>query len=277
MTVSIKTPQLVFIGYTNIDINITPKEKTILPGGGAYFAAVAASLFHRPIGLITRIGKDYDPTFLFSRVLREGVCVDNHKATTRSIQTYHSETDPTDRDIRLEWGVSLDLNPDDIPSGWIENARFIHIATMPPFQQLLFIDHVRRRATQSVVSIDTDSFFFKEPELEKQIIENFSRADLIFANRLEYKKLRNTIHQVKETVVKRDKEGAFYLRKGKILHSVSAEEVQPVDVTGAGDIFAGVFLAQRFRNKSIHTCLKTATDIASKSITEPGVKHLFLL
>jgi len=76
--------KLVIIGYTNIDINVTPSSTTTLPGGGAYFAAIAASRVINSVGLVTRIGKDYDPTFLLSRVLPDGVHISKDKVNARS-------------------------------------------------------------------------------------------------------------------------------------------------------------------------------------------------
>ncbi len=271
----VTNPKLIFIGYTNIDINITPKGQTTLPGGAAYFAAIAASRILQPIGLVTRIGTDFDPKFLLTRVLAEGVHIISDKPTARSTQIYHSITDLTNRDITLDWGVAPDLNPLDIPNHWLKTAEIIHIATMPPLQQKKFLDYVKIHAPQVKISIDTDIFLLKNPSSKKKVEYNFKQANIVFANRKEYESLKITIDQVPEAIIKLDQEGAYLLQYGKIVMSVPAQNVEPIDPTGAGDIFAGTFLACRLQGKTDRQCLEQAVESATYSITKPGVMHLF--
>lgn len=270
-----RQPKLIFIGYTNIDINISPKGKTTLPGGAAYFAAIAASRVLQPIGLVTRIGNDFDPTFLLTRVLPEGIHVIPDKTTARSVQTYHSDSDLTNRDISLDWGVAPGLNPSDIPPAWLASAQIIHIATMPPLQQKTFLKYLKQHAPQAKISIDTDIFLLNNPASKKKVILNFQMADVVFANRREYESLKEIIDQKPEAIVKLDQDGARLLRHGKESIKVAAKKVEIVDPTGAGDILAGTFLACRLLGKSDKQSLSRATQTATDSATQSGVMHLF--
>ncbi len=268
-------PQLVVIGYTNIDINITPLSKTVLPGGGAYFAAIAASRIIKPVGLVTRIGKDYEAEFLLSRVIPDGVKIIPEKLTARSTQIYHSEKDLTDRDIQLEWGVAPDINPQDFPREWLEKAEIVHISTMPPAQQTEFIRFLRKHAPQTKISLDTDHFFFEDKNLFEQIKENFSKVDIAFANRHEYLALKETIDQLPEAIVKFDKDGADYLQHGKKIFHIPTQAVEVKDATGAGDMLAGTYLALIIKSESKEKALKLAVEVATESVKEVGVKHIF--
>lgn len=269
-------PKLVVVGFTNIDINITPSSKTILPGGGSYFASIAASRVTEPVGLVTRIGKDYDPTFLYSRVLKDGINLIHNKPTPRSTQIYHSETDLTDRDMELEWGVGPDINPEDFPKEWLANIEFVHISTMPPKQQAAFITFLRAKAPQAKISIDTDHFYFEDKELLAQIKENFSRADLAFANRHEYTALKEIIDQLPEAIVKFDKDGAQFMKKGKKDFEVTTQEAEVLDATGAGDVLAGTYVGLIMSGKSEHEALEEAVKVATESVKKVGVEHLFI-
>ncbi len=269
-------PQLVFVGFTNIDVNVTPEGTTVLPGGGAYFAAIAASRYVKPIGLVTRIGTDYDSTFLLTRVLPQGVHVVAGKPTARSTQVYHSLTDLTDRSISLEWGVAPDINPSDIPSEWIPSIKHVHISTMPPLQQRAFITYIRSHLPKTKISLDSDSFFFVDPAKKAQIGKNYAAADLVFVNRHEYAGMKELLHTLPRVIVKQDKEGAFYLEHGKRRFETKAPMVEVKDATGAGDIFAGTFLAEQILGKNIPESLTIATQVASLSVTEQGVRHLFV-
>jgi sugar/nucleoside kinase (ribokinase family) len=269
-------PKLVIIGYTNIDINITPKSQSTLPGGAAYFVACAASLLTANVGLVTRIGYDFDPTFLLTRVVKDGVHIIPDKETAKSIQTYFSLTDPTDRDVVLKKGVAQDLNPNDIPEGWLENAEIIHVGTMPPEYQKVFIEYVKEnKGENTLLSTDTELSFVKNPRMRKQIVKNMSYPDMVFVNRLEYELLKKELSHIRHVIVKLDKDGAVYLYEGKEECRVTTKNTEAVDSTGAGDVFAGTFLAARVNGDSFETALKKAADKATNSIEKEGVMHLF--
>lgn len=268
-------PALIFVGHTNVDVNITPTGKTILPGGAAYFAALAASRILPNVGLVTRLGNDFDATFLLKHVLSDGVRKIADKQSTTSTNTYFSETDLTDRDMKLTIGVSADIVPEDFPEKWLTSAKYIHIATMPPLQQYPFLIYLKEKAPQAKLSIDTDIYLLKNEENIKLVERNFSLADIVFANRVEYKMLKNVIENGDEAIIKLDEEGARYMKDQKILAEVKANKVIPVDVTGAGDIFAGTFLAYRTKGESVAKSLQEATDAATESVTKVGIAHLF--
>lgn len=267
-------PKFVTVGYVNIDINVTPSKKTVLPGGAAYFAALAASRIIKPVGLVTRIGSDYKNPLLFKRVQSEGITVVKNKKTPRSTQIYYSDTDLTKRDITMDWGVAPDINPQDFPKVWLQEAEIIHIATMPPLQQKSFIDFLTKH-TKALLSIDTDVFLLKDPKSKKQVIENFLHCDIVFANRVEYASLKPLFKKLKHAVIKLDKEGAIILEHGIIKTRYKGKKVQAVDVTGAGDIFAGTYLAGKLKGYPEERCLQEACETATLSVTREGVTHLF--
>jgi len=270
-----KFPELIVVGYTNIDINVTPSKKSIHPGGAAYFVAVASSLVLQPVGLVTRIGTDFDTTFLFQRVLTEGVHIIQDKPTAKSTQIYRSDTDLTDRDITLDWGVAPEVCPDDIPKQWLSHAKYIHIGTMPPKQQAPFLPYLRKHAPQAKISIDSDIFLLSDPQNVKTVTENFGNADIIFVNRREYEVLKDVVDIHPFVIFKKDKDGAVFLKKGTVVTETHAASINPVDVTGAGDILAGTFLAHLTHGDDVQTSLKEATIIATISVTKEGIEHLF--
>ncbi|MEP7166369.1 MAG: carbohydrate kinase family protein [Candidatus Woesebacteria bacterium] len=270
-----QTPRITFIGFTNIDKNSTPQGETISPGGGAYFGAVVASLLLQPIGLVTRIGTDYDADFLLSRVLPDGVHVIQDKPTATSTQTYHSVDDLTDREVSLDWGVAPDICPEDIPPAWITDSDWIHISTMPPLQQFRFLRYLRDQQINIPISLDTDLCFLSDPQDIQQVQRNFPLADLGFVNRREYDKLQTVIDKMPEAIVKLDKDGAYHMREGKKDCEVKAEPVSVLDATGAGDILAGIYLATRVQGGTERESLQAGVSMASLSVTQVGITHLF--
>lgn len=64
-------------------------------------------------------------------------------------------------------------------------------------------------------------------------------------------------------------QGAYYGHKTNRLF-MPANEVIPVDTTGAGDTFVGYFLAETVRGTKIEDCLKVATKAAALCVTREG-------
>lgn len=271
-------PELVIIGYTNIDINITPSKTNTLPGGAGYFCALAASLFIKNVGLVTRIGYDFEEkfaNFLREKVSKDGIKMIPDKNTATSIQKYYTDTDYSQRDVTLNKGVSEDLCPGDVPHEWLQHAKIIHVATMPPRQQQIFINYIKSLNLKAILSCDTDYSFLKDVNNKEIILSNFCNCDLVFMNRDEYELLKSDTMMFKESIVKLDKTGAMHLLKGNVEAECRTTTVVAEDATGAGDVFAGVYLAQRILGNSNQESLEQATKTATLSVTKEGIEHLF--
>ena len=150
------------------------------------------------------------------------------------------------------------------------SAKFIHLPTQLPDHALTWLDVL---AGHPPVSVDSfEEFVIQSPELTRQM---FRRASLIFANEVEYEIVRQLgdIAFDAPIVLKKGKDGAAYIH-GKEVIIIPAPAVVPVDTTGAGDVLAGAFLAQRARGFSVETALELAVRTASLSVTEFGVEHI---
>lgn len=101
-------------------------------------------------------------------------------------------------------------------------------------------------------------------------------ADIIFINEAEANILaqKGTLRTDIPWILKYGAEGTSYL-KGSNEIKVSAPKVTAVETTGAGDILAGAFLALLSYDYEVEHALTIAVDLASQSITQFGVEHLF--
>ena len=76
--------------------------------------------------------------------------------------------------------------------------------------------------------------------------------------------------EVSEIVLKAAEKGAIgYLRDQAPVHLATAQQ-DPIDTTGAGDSFAGTYLAERLAGVSIDESLKSATRVASLVVQHRG-------
>jgi sugar/nucleoside kinase (ribokinase family) len=105
--------------------------------------------------------------------------------------------------------------------------------------------------------------------------------DLIFANEkeaLSYTK-QDTVHEAVESlkkvsktfVITRGERGALAW-DGEVLHASEGFSVKAVDTTGAGDVFAGTFLAAIDQGKPFATAAKIANFAASRVVAKYGAR-----
>jgi sugar/nucleoside kinase (ribokinase family) len=269
-----ESPKITIVGYLNIDINRYPgKPEEILPGGAAYFVVLAASLFNSSVGIVSTIGNDFPIEKLGPNIRLDGAKKLDMPAS-KSIQTYHDANDFSKRDLELFEGAGQKLKPEDIPADWIQESKWIHVATMPPEIQLPFMKYLREKDTKATISVDTDFSFLKQEKYKPLIEEIFSFADVVFMNRYEYEFLKDAIKEYPTTVVKKDSDGAELYKKGVRVEATGAPETECIDATGAGDIFAGTYMAEIVNGKSEKEALKKAVEQATMSVSKIGIDHL---
>jgi len=258
---------LIIIGHLAFEKIKNPLgEKNVL-GGAGHYGIIPASLFSKKVGIVSRVGKDYD--FKFLRKLKidfTGVKKVMSQKTAQFSLDYKNNF--SDREVGLQFNAASSLSPKDIPPSYF-NSKFIHIATNLPQNQLKFINFLRGK-TRAKLSIDTlEQYIQKWPNL---VQEALSRVDLIFINKKEktlLKKLKNKI-----LIIKKGPEGAEYVSASQRI-SVKAPKIQPVvDTTGSGDVLASVFLVYLAKGRSIKESLQIAVNTASESVKDFGVESL---
>lgn len=265
---------LVIIGHVSYD-EIINKEgnRSIIPSGAAYTGAMGASLIQKNVGLVTRVGADYDMSLLTKLGINlDGVTQVPDGQTTRFTLNYQYD-DPLERDFNAEFNVGNDIKPQDIPPSYVESATHVHIATMPPLQQEPFIDFFREVSPQVQLSIDTIEQFIDDDY--EGVVRNFGKSDLLFADRRELAKLPPDLLAAKTIILKQGREGATYIEGNQSFHVETRPIDSIVDKTGSGDVLAGVFLANRDLGNSVEESLRKGCEIATKSIEAFGVEHLY--
>ena len=109
---------------------------------------------------------------------------------------------------------------------------------------------------------NTDVIF--DPAPVKNAEKFFEQADYITPNEAEYEKLE---FETDATVIKTSSEGAEV--EG---YQVEAPEVDPVDTTGAGDVFNGYLAAGLSQGLDVEEAMEDAVYAASLSVTEQGAQ-----
>ena len=109
-----------------------------------------------------------------------------------------------------------------------------------------------------------------------------AKLDITFANEQEImslinaKKIEDVIEfskQIKKLVViTRGDKGAIAIKNEKVVECSAKKNLNIIDLTGAGDLFAGGFLDGFIKRKSIEESLERGTEMSSKIIQIIGAR-----
>jgi len=257
---------LVLIGHAGFATDRTPHGEARYVGGSGFAAAFAASaLLDRGVGLVTQVGDDFDLGHLRRLPLDlEGVAVVPGASATFIIDQHPDGS----LEFGCELGVAAEPRFDLFPASYFE-ARYVHLGTAPPRQQLEWLDFLRSRGCHAQISVDMfEPFVETEPDACRSMCD---RADLVFLNEAEFRGIYAGKSEPRGPVIlKHGPGGAEYLAAG-VRYPVLAPAVEELDPIGAGEILAGAFLALRGRGLPEDQALTSAVGAAAASVTEFGV------
>lgn len=266
-----KEIELAIIGDLAFNKDITPYGEKTSMGGSAYYSAVGASKYCENVGIVAKVGDDFDLEYLEKRKINiEGVKIVKGGQTARFVLYQHQDGN---RDFKAERGVAVSVDTSIFPRSYL-NAKYIHLATSLPEHYLVWINVLRTQISSStIISADAFEQYVKEyPDLTREVLK---LVGMIFLNEEEL----NLLSQFGELsfrvpiILKKGPLGAVYIEGEKTIRS-PAPRVKAIETTGAGDILAGVFLALRAGNFPVEKALEEAVKTASYSVTEFGVEHL---
>jgi len=258
---------LVLVGHVGWATNENARGTGASLGGSGYAAAYAAStLLAGRIGLAAQIGQDLNLHGLRGLGLDlAGLAVLPGPSARFHIRRLGQEN----RVFQSELGVAAAPRFGTFPEPYFR-ARHVHLGTMPPDQQLAWLQFLRDHGFRAPISVDTfEHFVTTEPAASR---ETCDLADLIFINEAEYHGLYRDSEMPKApTILKHGPRGADYIADGMTHVASAIPAVQVVDDTGAGEILAGVYLALRAHGLAEDQALGYAVRAASSSVTEFGV------
>ncbi len=269
---------LVVIGHVSIDTLMFPDGRRItMPGGAAAGVATSAALAGAKVGLVTKVGEDFPKEWLekLSSILDvRGV----HVLPGKTIHIYMIYHEDGSVDAPVELGVAQRMGETPIPEEYL-NSKVFHIAPIPPEEQLKAL----KRLEGKRISLDFNPTYMEEyrerPDLMQEIV---SRAEVLFPNEREaliitgaetVEEAAKTLHGwgAKLVVITRGERGVLlYDGSFKEFPAPSIGEDEIVDPTGAGDAFAGGFLAGYSRGKPLEECMRLGLERAREVLKKEG-------
>ena len=240
---------LLVVGSIALDSVATPFGATAdAPGGSAVFFAAAGCLLH-PVQVVGVIGSDY-PLGVLKQLETRGVDltgveqVQGESFRWKAKYSYDLSSRET-LDTRL--GVFADFRPK-IPAAF-QQAKYVFLGNIDPELQLGVLDQV---ADPELVACDTMNYWINSKK--ELLLELLRHIDILMVNDTEARELSGdwniyrAAHWIlergpKRVVIKQGEHGAL-LVDPETTFKVPAYPLQEVfDPTGAGDAFAGGFMA----------------------------------
>jgi sugar/nucleoside kinase (ribokinase family) len=254
------TPDIVLIGQATIDdIHREDGYRSLnTPGGAVLYATVGASMWPVTIGVVTRFGDDYDPSFSKQASA-------NPEATDwsgvsflvgesiRDVATYHRDGSRTYRFRSAHRLHELTPVAADIPPHML-GARYVHLAPASLGQQLHLLDAIRPHGP--AITLDTERHFIRA---DRDLVNPLLAGVDFFVPSLEHLQMifesedanpRSYWPFIRElgpayVVCKWGVFGSYVFDVKRrlgwhvgVVHGLTIE-----DETGAGDAFCGGFLA----------------------------------
>jgi sugar/nucleoside kinase (ribokinase family) len=275
------TPDLVVLGNLLVDDVVFRDGRTRMgePGGAVLYTALGAALWGVRVGVVSIRGDDY-PRQPLERMAACGVDL----AGTRPLGAPGLRTWLLYEDRRRQVVHRLDRpshsevspGPADIPAAW-SAARAFHIAPMPMnVQQSLVAALSARRET--LVSLDP--YLLMRADNVPIWRALLPHVDVFFASEDENELGEDTLRDLARArtrflLWKRGAEGGrlWDARAGQSLDWAARADVVE-DPTGAGDAFAGGFLAGLLLGDATEQALERGVVSASFALAEQGAAGL---
>jgi sugar/nucleoside kinase (ribokinase family) len=249
---------LLVVGSIALDSIFTPFGETAdALGGSAVYFSVAGSILH-PVQVVGVVGQDY-PYHELERLAARGIDwsgverVEGESFRWKGKYSYDLQSRET---LETRLGVFADFQPK-LPAGF-RSARFLFLGNIDPELQLGVLKQVER---PELVVCDTMNYWIRSKKAA--LLELLDRVDLLMVNDSEARELSGdwNIHRAgrwilsqgpKRVVIKQGEHGALLIEPKRTFYVPAYPLENVFDPTGAGDAFAGGFMAYLARTKSIN-------------------------
>jgi sugar/nucleoside kinase (ribokinase family) len=264
---------LIVLGTMAFDAIETPFGKVDrIIGGSATYVAYTAANFVTPVRQVSIIGEDFPKEELAELEKRgvdlSGVEMVKGKKSFFWSGKYHLDMNTRDT-LVTDLNVLADFNPV-IPESY-QRTEFLVLGNVDPAIQLSVIGQLKERP--KLIVMDTMNFWMEiaMPKLQ----EVLKKVDALLVNDSEARQLSGEFSLVKAArkilkmgpkylIIKKGEHGALLFHENKVFFAPALPLEDVFDPTGAGDTFAGGFIAHLARTKDLSfNNMKTAIIVGS--------------
>ncbi|MDA3955037.1 MAG: adenosine kinase [Bacteroidales bacterium] len=264
-----------------INNETTSFEKSQSSGGSAANTIHGLANLGAETGYIGKVGNDEFGEFFSNDMKANGIQPFMLKSETDTGRAIALISPDSERTFATYLGAAVELSDSDLNAEQFKDYRYLHIEGYLVQNHLLMLKAADlAKANNMKISIDMASFNIVEDNIDflKDYVKNY--VDIIFANEEESKaftgkepeeSLNELAEQCEIAVVKIGSKGSLVKSKGQI-YRIDPIKVNPVDTTGAGDLFASGFLYGLTNKMSLDKCGRIGSLCAGKVIEVIGSK-----
>ena len=191
-------------------------------------------------------------------------------------------TPDSERTMCTYLGTAGKINEDDVNTEAINNSEMIFLEgyLWDEGDPKKAFDKAIKNANKVAMSLSDKFCVDRHKAHFYDLVKN--KLDITFANEEEIMSLINAkvFQEVttfakeinKHLVITRGQKGAISIKDGNIFETGIEENLNIVDLTGAGDLFAAGYLHGILNNFSDKDCLKKGTEMSSKIIQQIGAR-----
>ena len=258
-------------------------EQTIA-GGSVANSMVGLSQLGNNVGFIGKVNKDNLGEKYEQSLTRENVTY-FYKKKEETIPTGTCLiliTPDSERTMVTFLGVAGKINEKDIDEKVIKESDMIFLEgyLWDDGEPKSAFDKALLLSNKSAMTLSDQFCVERHKSSFLDLVKN--RLDITFANEQEIKSLINASNfeeiitfgkQLnKSLIITRREKGSVAIIKNEVVECDSKKNLDIIDLTGAGDLFAAGFLHGHINNLSTKECLERGTEMSSKIIQKIGAR-----
>ena len=270
------------IEFKNLLSNLTI-EQTIA-GGSVANSIVGMSQLGSEVSFIGKINNDELGNKYEESLTKEKVkyCYQKKQETVPTGTCLILITPDSERTMCTFLGIAGKINENDIDEKAIKQSSltFLEGYLWDEGEPKLAFHKAMQLSKQVAMSLSDKFCVDRHKESFLELVKN--KLDITFANEQEIKELidAKSYEEIidfgknlnKLLIVTRSDKGSVAIQGNAVVECSSRENLQIVDLTGAGDLFAAGFLHGYSKAWNLEKCLEKGTDMASQIIQKIGAR-----
>lgn len=268
-------------GMEPISLDEFKANGKISAGGSATNVIKALANLGEKCALTGKMGSDKEADQFLHNIERHGITPLYLRSPTPTGKVICLVTPDGERTMRAYLGASQEMGPTDLDPQIFHGVSLVHIeghALLSPG----LTEEAMRLAKEAGAKVSFDLANFEMVQEKKNLILSLlQHVDIVFANEkesfaltgLDPKKSCAFLKQYCEiAVVSCGKKGCIVADKSELFCHPAFIVENPVDTTGAGDLFAGGFLYGYLHNKSLKECARIGNLLGAAVVQIDGAE-----
>lgn len=262
----------------------TLKIEDTVSGGSVANSIVGLSQLGNEVGFLGKINDDNLGQKYEDGLIKENVkfFYNKKKETISTGSCLILITPDFERTMCAYLGTAGKINDKDVKEDYIKKSKLIFL------EGYLWDEGEPKKAFEKAISLSnsaamslSDKFCVERHKSSfLDLVKN--KLDIVLANEQEIFSLidAKTIEEViqfakqfnKDFVITRGEKGSIAINKNQVFECKAEKNLNLVDLTGAGDLFAAGYLHGKINNYSIEESLKKGTELSSRIIQKIGAR-----